>query len=296
MTISVPHLDLDLDVRPLSGLIGAEVRDVAVGGELDDATVQALRTLWLRYKVLFFPGQHLTPAQHSAFAARFGEVTPAHPVIPGIDGHPTVFEIDYSKAGETYATYGEVNRRQGLHWHTDVTFVERPPAAALLNAVVIPPPGGDTIWSNQVAAYEGLSTALQRFLDGLTAIHDGSHAFANFLNKEGPGEWDGAAYDRLDPVEHPVVITHPETGERALYVNPGFTSHIVQLDRRESDHLLQYLSQHSTQPEYTVRYHWQQGDLGFWDNRVTQHSVVGDFGAQHRVIQRVTLRGDEPRC
>jgi taurine dioxygenase len=286
---------VDLQVRPLSGVIGAEIRGVDLKSELDDSTVLALRTVLLRHKVIFFPQQHLDARQHAAFAARFGELTPAHPVIPGIEGHPEVFEIDYSKARELAAQYGAVSRRQGLSWHTDVTFVERPPAGSVLNAVVIPPAGGDTLWSNQVAAYEGLSVTLQRFLDTLTAVHDGKAQFNGALQKrEGGGEWEGEVYDRLQPVEHPVVVTHPETGERALFVNPGFTSHIVGLDRRESDHLLEYLYAHSTQPEYTVRYHWQAGDLGFWDNRVTQHSVVGDFGQQHRVIQRVTLRGHRP--
>jgi taurine dioxygenase len=292
MTITQPSTELE--VRLLSGTIGAEIRNIDLHGALDDATVHAVRTLLLRHKVIFFPGQHLQPEQHSAFAARFGELTPAHPVVPGLADHPEVFEIDYSKAARTYATYGEVARRRGLDWHTDVTFVERPPFGSILNAVVIPPNGGDTLWSNQVAAYAGLSTALQRFLDTLTAVHDGKAQFQAVLDRRGEGEWDGEAYRALEPVEHPVVITHPETGERALFVNPGFTSHIVQLDRGESDHLLAYLYAHSVRPEYTVRYHWTAGDLGFWDNRVTQHAVVGDFGGQHRVIQRVTLQGQRP--
>lgn len=287
---------LGIDVRPLSGAIGAEIRGIDLR-QLDDAHVQAIRTLWLRHKVVFFPGQHLDPDAHRAFAARFGELTPAHPVIPGIDGFPEVFEIDYSKSRELYASYGELTRRraQAVSWHTDVTFVERPPAGSVLNAVVIPASGGDTLWSNQVAAYEALSPALQRFLDTLTAVHDGSAQFGALLAKrDGKGDWDGSVYDELRPVVHPVVRIHPETGERALFVNPGFTSHIVELEPEESRTLLDFLYQHSVRPEFTVRYHWSAGDLGFWDNRATQHSVVGDFGDQHRVIQRVTLRGDRP--
>ena len=285
-----------LDVRQLSGAIGAEIRGVDIATPIDDATVADIRTLLLRHKVVFFPDQHLTPDTHRAFAARFGEVTPAHPVIPGIDGHPEVFEIDYTKSRELYAAYGDVARRQssGVSWHTDVTFVERPPLGSILNAVVIPPSGGDTIWSNQVAAYESLSPALQRFLDGLTAVHDGQAQFGEILRRRGEGEWEGQVYDELRPVVHPVVRTHPETGERALFVNAGFTSHIVELAPAESEHLLAFLYAHSTKAEHTVRYHWRAGDVAFWDNRATQHSVVGDFGGQHRVIQRVTLRGDRP--
>jgi len=296
MSIITPHTatDSDLDVRLLSGAIGAEIRNVDLTADLDDDAVAAIRTLWLRHKVVFFPQQHLTPEQHRAFAERFGELTPAHPVVPGIEGHPEVFEIDYSQSRTLAAQYGAVATRQGLSWHTDVTFVERPPSGSILNAVVIPPSGGDTLWSNQVAAYEGLSDTLQRFLDTLTAVHDGKAQFAGALAARGEGEWDGEVYAALEPVEHPVVITHPETGERALFVNPGFTSRIAQLDREESAHLLEFLYRHSTRPEYTVRYHWTPGDIGFWDNRVTQHSVVGDFGEQHRVIQRITLRGQRP--
>ena len=289
--------EVELDVRPLSGVIGAEIRGVDLTTDLDDSTIAAIRALLLRHRVVFFPQQHLTPEQHSAFANRFGELTPAHPVIPGIEGHPEVFEIDYTKSRELYAAYGDVSRpkSQGVSWHTDVTFVERPPLGSILNAIVIPPSGGDTLWTNQVAAYEGLSAALRGFLDGLTAVHDGRAQFGELLKRrEGGGEWEGDVYDQLRPVEHPVVRTHPETGERSLFVNAGFTSHIKDLSAAESENLLAFLYAHSTKPEYTVRYHWTAGDLAFWDNRTTQHAVVGDYGTQHRVIQRVTIRGDRP--
>lgn len=286
-----------LQVRPLSGRIGAEIRGVDLADDLDEATIADIREALLAHKVVFFPAQHLNADQHSAFGRRFGELTAAHPVIPGIEGHPEVFEIDYTKSRELYATYGDLTERQerGVHWHTDVTFVERPPLGSILNAIVIPPSGGDTLWSNQVAAFEGLSEPLQRFLEGLTAVHSGKEQFSRILARRGTDvEWDGSVYDQLEPVVHPVVRTHPETGERALFVNPGFTSHIVELARPESDALLAYLHAHSTKPEYTVRYHWTAGDVAFWDNRATQHAVVGDFGDQHRVIQRVTIRGDKP--
>lgn len=281
----------------MSGRIGAEIRGVDLAGDVDDTTIAEIRQALLGYKVIFFPAQHLNADQHSAFGQRFGELTAAHPVIPGIEGHPEVFEIDYTKSRELYATYGDLSRREerGVHWHTDVTFVERPPLGSILNAIVIPPNGGDTLWTSQVAAYEGLSEPLQRLLDGLTAVHSGKEQFSQILaNRETDVEWDGSVFDQLQPVVHPVVRTHPETGERALFVNAGFTSHIVELKRSESDALLAFLYAHSTKPEYTVRYHWSPGDLAFWDNRATQHAVVGDFGEQHRVIQRVTLRGDVP--
>jgi alpha-ketoglutarate-dependent taurine dioxygenase len=292
--MTVTESRVELQVVPLSGTIGAEIRGVDVR-DLDQATVDAIRAVWLDRKVVFFPGQHLTPDEHLAFAARFGEPTEGHPVIPGIKGHPEVFEIDYTEARNLYASYGEVSTKsRGIHWHTDVTFVARPPMGSILRAVVVPEAGGDTLFSDQRAAFEGLSPTLQAFLEPLTAVHDGEAQFRGMLNKVGVGKWEGKAFDSLDPVEHPVVRTHPETGAKTLFVNPGFTSHIKGLERPESDALLEFLYDHSVKPEYTVRYHWRDGDVGFWDNRSTQHAVSGDFGDAHRVIQRVTLRGDAP--
>lgn len=286
--------DVQLDVNPLSGTIGAIIRGLDLR-HIDEPTVAAIRRVWLDRRVVFFPDQHLDPDSHQAFAARFGELTEGHPVIPGLPGSPNVFEIDYTKARTVYANYGDVTtRRQGLDWHTDVTFVQRPPLGSILRAVVIPPAGGDTVFSDQVAAFADLSPALQEFLVTLTAVHSGQAQFEAALDHVGKGAWEGKAVRTLEPVVHPVVRTHPETGAKALFVNPGFTSHIVELERSESDALLVFLYRHSVRPEFTVRYHWSAGDVGFWDNRATQHSVVGDFGSQRRVIQRVTLRGDEP--
>ncbi len=294
MSIAAPALQLD--VTPLSGSIGATIRGVDLTDHLSDETIAAIRQVWLDRKVVFFPGQQLDPTSHLAFATRFGEPTEGHPVIPGIEGHPEVFEIDYTAARQVYAAYGDVSfRSRGVHWHTDVTFVHRPPLGSILRAVVVPEAGGDTLFSDQQAAFDALSPALQDFLSNLTALHDGRAQFKGALERRGEGRWEGEKVVSLDPVEHPVVRTHPETGARSLFVNPGFTTHITQLDRAESDALLAFLYAHSVRPEFTVRYHWQVGDVAFWDNRATQHAVVGDFGDQHRVIQRITLRGDEPR-
>lgn len=290
------HDDAPYRVQLLSGSIGAVVHGVNLKTELTNQQVAQLRQIWVQRRVIFLPRQFVTPDEHKRFAQYFGELTPAHPVIEGITGHPEVFEIDYSQARQVYAQYGDVAyRSQGLDWHTDVTFVERPPAGSILNAVKIPPAGGDTQWSDQIAAFAALSDSLKAYLRTLTAIHDGSHAFAAQLEKrEGKATWDGKEFPKLVPVEHPVVRTHPESGEEILFVNPGFTLKIKELSPAESDALLSFLYAHSTRPEFVVRYHWNEGDIAFWDNRSTQHSVVGDFGTQERVIQRVTIRGDKP--
>ena len=282
-----------LDIAPLSGTIGAEIRNVDLHQSLDTATVAAIRQALLDYKVIFLPGQHLSPAEHKEFASYFGEITNAHPVVPGIDAHKEVFEIDYTQAKkfepEQSSEYGERDK-----WHTDVTFVETPPLGSILNAIVIPDAGGDTLWADTHAAYEGLSPPIKDLVDGLTAVHDGRRAFGKILKAVGKGEWDGKEFTELTPVEHPVVRTHPETGRRSLFVNPGFTVRIKGLTGKESDTLLQFLYAHMATPEYVVRYRWEAGDLGFWDNRTTMHYAITDYGNAHRVIQRVTIKGDKP--
>ena len=286
--------DYELVVVPLSGTIGAEVRGLDLKERLTNELVEKIRKVLLDRKVVFFRGQHLDPAEHIAFARNFGELTKAHPVIPGLPDHPEVFEIDYTEARKVVR---ERDRYNASTWHTDVTFVERPPLGSILNAIVIPPVGGDTLWGDQVAAFEALSPALQDFLRGLTGIHSGEHAFGDFLRGRDQGvEWEGEEqYLALTPVEHPVVRTIPETGKEALFVNRSFTVGIKELAPDEAQPLLELLFQHSTRPEFVVRHHWRPGDLAFWDNRVTQHAVAGDFGDRRRVIQRVPLRGDVPR-
>lgn len=290
-----PATAVDLDVRPLSGTIGAEIHGLDLR-QVDDTTIAAIRAVWLERKVVFFPDQRFTPEDHLAFAQRFGEPTEGHPVIRGLDDHPEVFEIDYTESRKHYDVYGDVtDRDRGVHWHTDVTFVKRPPLGSILRAVVVPEAGGDTLFSDQQAAFEGLSEPLQEFLSGLSALHSGKAQFQGILDRVGEGRWEDQAFTKLEPSEHPVVRTHPETGHRSLFVNPGFTRRIVGLRQSESDALLSYLYAHQVNPSFVVRYHWTPGTVGFWDNRATMHAVAGDFGDAHRVIQRVTLRGDEPR-
>ena len=284
---------VQLDIAPLSGTIGAEIRNVDLRQPLDDETVGAMRQALLDYKVIFFPGQHLSPAEHKEFATYFGPITNAHPVIPGLDDHREVFEIDYTKARHIVeserADYGDHDK-----WHTDVTFMETPPLGSILNAIVIPAAGGDTLWADTSAAYEGLSQPIRDLVDGLTAVHDGNPAFGRLLGRLGHGEWNGERFTELVPVEHPVVRTHPETGRRNLFVNPGFTARIKGLSTKESSALLAFLYDHMATPEYVVRYRWEAGDLGFWDNRTTMHYAIDDYGDAHRVIQRVTIQGDKP--
>ena len=300
MTVTEAPGEVDLHVTPLSGRIGAVIRGLDLRN-LSDDQVAAVRRVWLERKVVFFPRADLDPDSHLAFAARFGEPTEGHPVIPGVDGYPNIHEIDYAESAKLQAQYGNVARRQysGLSWHTDVTFVKRPPLGSILRAVTIPASGGDTAFSNQQAAFEALSASLRTYLETLHAVHSGEIAFGRALEaRGGEGQWEGKPYTGADlkPVVHPLGLPHPETMHNGLFVDLGFTSHNDELNSSESEALLRFLYDHSTQPQFTVRYHWSAGDVGFWDNRATQHSVVGDWNPfeEPRVIQRVTLRGDEP--
>jgi alpha-ketoglutarate-dependent taurine dioxygenase len=284
---------VQLSITPMSGTIGAEIRQVDLHQELAAETVAAIRRALLDYKVIFFPGQHLSASEHKNFASYFGEITNAHPIVPGLADNKEVFEIDYTLyrriLEKAPKNYGDTEK-----WHTDVTFVETPPLGSILNAIVIPDAGGDTLWADTQAAYEGLSQPFKDLVDGLTAVHDGTRSFGGLLKAVGEGEWDGKKFTKLVPSEHPVVRTHPETGRRNLFVNPGFTTRITGLTNTESETLLRFLYAHMATPEYVVRYRWKAGDLGFWDNRTTMHYAIGDYGDAHRVIQRVTLKGDKP--
>jgi alpha-ketoglutarate-dependent taurine dioxygenase len=284
-----------LEITPLSGTIGAELRGVDLKRPLDADAVRDIRQALVDFKVIFFPGQHLSADEHKAFALQFGQITNAHPVVPGVGEHKEVFEIDYTKArqlfdAQTTEKYGKARNP----WHTDVTFMDHPPLGSVLNAIVIPEAGGDTVFADTQAAYDALSEPFRAFLGGLHAVHDGRPSFQNLLNQLGEGEWDGERITSIPPVIHPVVRTHPESGRKSLFVNPGFTDRIDELERRESDALLDFLYAHMTRQEFLVRYLWDEGDLGFWDNRSTMHYAVSDYGTAHRVIQRVTIQGDRP--
>jgi len=252
-----------LDLRPVTGALGAEVHGVRLG-ELDDDGFAAVRTALAEHLVLFFPDQHLTHDEHADFGARWGEVE-IHPFLEKVDDdHPGIVVLDSEAGGKADV------------WHTDVTFRPDPPICSILHMKVCPPVGGDTMWANMQRAYDELSPPIRELCDGLTAIHSAA----------GFGQPGVTA-------EHPVVRVHPETGRRALYVNRTFTRRIPQLRPAESRAFLAYLHEHAVQPQFTCRYRWSEGTVGIWDNRVTQHYAVDDYVGRRR-IERVTVLGDRP--
>jgi taurine dioxygenase len=269
-----------LDVRPLGPHIGAEVRGVDVASELDASTVAAIRAAWLEHLVLFFPGQDLNPESQQQLGARFGEITEGHPVETPLDDHPNVHPID--------SMFGHTD-----FWHTDVTFMSTPPSASMLYSIKLPELGGDTMWASTRAAYDTLAPALRDFCDTLTAVHY-SEYYANEVARGNGKSWGGKPVEKLWPVEHPVVRVHPETGRKNLYVNPGFTVGLKGFPGEQGNGLLKVLYNHMTQPDFIVRWRWEPGTLAFWDNRATMHFGIHDYGDAHRVMHRITLRGDRP--
>ena len=286
----------DLAVHRVAGHIGADVTGIDLARPLDEATVRALTEALHRHKVLFFRDQQLDHAAQVAFGRQFGELTHAHPhEDQAPTGAPEILTIDPDKYAARYGEdyRAEQRRRYSYYagWHTDVTATVNPPAASILRAETVPEFGGDTTWTNLVAAYEGLSEPLREFVSTLRAVH-------RFGGEEGPRNerYRQRVEDNLLVAEHPVVRVHPVTGERGLFVNPGFTSHVVGLSPRESRALLDLLYAELARPEYTVRFRWAPGSVAFWDNRATAHLAPSDLDHLdvRRTLHRVTLVGDVP--
>ncbi|ALL70270.1 Alpha-ketoglutarate-dependent taurine dioxygenase (plasmid) [Paraburkholderia caribensis MBA4] len=279
-----------LDVRPLSAHIGAEITGVNLAHPLDAQTTAAIRAALLKHRVIFFREQFLSHEQHVAFSAQFGELTVGHPVFGHVEGYPQIYSI--SKFRKATRFEGQTLLRPWTGWHTDVTAAVNPPFASILRGVEIPPYGGDTQWTNLVIAYDKLSEPVRRFVDGLRGVH----RFAPPVGATGTSAFASAVEQHTLVSEHPLVRVHPETGERALYVSPGFLKHIVGVTPRESQALLELLWEHVTRPEFTVRFKWEPGSIAFWDNRSTAHLAPTDiFDLDFdRQLYRTTLVGDVP--
>ena len=262
-------------IRPLTAVLGAEVTGVDLRQELDASTVDELTTAWNRHKVLFFPNQPIDRAQHKRFARYFGEMW-QHPFLR--DVHDDGDFVELYSGGDTGRTFLAEN------WHTDVTFAECPPMGSVLHALVVPESGGDTMWLDLEAAFDALSPAMQEFAATLQAVHSAPRAF--FVPSDTSGEQIANT--------HPVVRTHPVTGRRCLFVNPGFTRRLDGFSSAESEALLGFFHRHCQQPEFQVRYHWTNDTIGMWDNRCTQHKVVADNRGALRKMERLTLAGERP--
>lgn len=264
--------------RLLSPAIGAELIGADIAN-FDAALVDEVRAALLKYQVVFFRDQHdLTREKHMEFANCFGDLE-IHPATPKDQPDPEVLRI----------AHGPNSKGQENNWHSDVTWRAEPSLGSILRAIELPEIGGDTLFSNMVMAFEDLDEELKERLCGMTAIHDIARVFSRRLKKDA-----SALHEKFPPQEHPVIRTHPETGERVLYVNVAFTDHIVGMDRDESDELLKYLYHRAWLPEYQCRFRWAPGSLAFWDNRACQHYAASDYFPNIRIMERVTVAGDRP--
>ncbi|HAF42788.1 MAG TPA: taurine dioxygenase [Sphingobium sp.] len=282
--INAADADGPLNIVPVAGRIGAEIRGIALGGDLDDATLAAIRDALLRHKVIFFRDQHqLDDAAQEAFAERFGKPI-AHPTVPVVPGSKYLLELD-SKEG-----------RAASSWHTDVTFVPAYPEASILRALVIPQAGGDTLWASTVTAYEELPEQLRQLADTLWAVHTNLYDYATIhtdANDEAIRRHREVFASTVYETEHPLVRVHPETGERSLLLG-HFFKQFTGLSQADSQRLFAIFQEHVIKPENTVRWRWQPGDVAIWDNRATQHRAIADFGVQHRQLRRATIAGTVP--
>jgi taurine dioxygenase len=250
------------EVKKLAGSLGAEIRGPDINNITDDE-VEAVKALLIENLVIFLPDQSPTADAHIAFGRKFGNLE-GHPNLGGGSGlPPEIFQLQASAGGVAD------------EWHTDLTFQEQPALMSILHMVKCPDTGGDTMWTSLYAAYDELSAPMKDLCDGLTALHDA-------LPHNHPEQM----------TIHPVVRRHPVTGKKVLYVNEHFTRRIVEMNATESEALLGYLTQWVANPRFTVRYTWQPGTIGIWDNRCTQHFVLNDFEGE-RIIQRVTIVGDK---
>ncbi|MFP3569788.1 TauD/TfdA dioxygenase family protein [Paraburkholderia sp. SIMBA_030] len=282
-------------IDPLTCAIGAELLDVNLGDAVrDDGLFNEIYAALLKYKVLFLRDQDLdklSRKDHMAFAMRMGQLE-THPMVPSHPEAPGLVQI--------YKTPEKPADRYENSWHCDTTFREAPPMGAVLRCIECPPVGGDTMWANMVLAYEKLPESVKKEIDGLIASHSFNSSFAAAM----PQEKRLAMKAQYPDSEHPVVRTHPETGENVLFVN-AFTTHFVNYHttahvRYGQDHsqtgvdLLQYLISQAYIPEYQVRWRWKPYSVAIWDNRCTQHYAVMDYPPCHRKMERAAIVGDKP--
>lgn len=275
-----------IQVRPLSSALGAVIGGVDLARPLAAETFSEVRRAFLEHLVIFFRDQSLTPDQQVAFAGRFGPIG-IYPFAAPLKDHPQVIAV--VKEPEQTTNFGGF-------WHSDTAYLERPSLGSVLYAKQVPPLGGDTLFANMYLAYESLSEGMRRVLDGLSAVNSsaknketvrGDHLASGSMTGRSSAPQDRTA-------EHPVVRIHPDTGRKALYVNPAHTVRFTGMTEQESAPILEFLFAHAVREEFTCRFSWEPGSLAFWDNRCTQHYPLNDYPGQRRAMHRVTVEGERP--
>jgi taurine dioxygenase len=274
-----------LEVKKIAGALGAEVHGVDLSKPLSRENVAEIRGYFLEHLVIFFRDQNLTAEQFLAFSRTMGRPV-EYPLVKGLPDHPEIIQV--MKLEHERVNFGGM-------WHSDTEYLETPPMGTMLLAREVPPVGGDTLFANQYLAYAALSPGMRKMLEGLVGVNTSAKADAS-RTREDRIKSDAREDAKKEYLaEHPVVRTHPETGRKALYVNPAHTLRFKDMTEAESAPLLNFLFQHQIQPEFTCRFRWEVGSLAFWDNRCAQHNPVNDYHGYRRVMHRITLGGDAPR-
>ena len=274
----------DFEILLLTTAAGAEIKGLDLSLTLSENTVNQLRKVWLQHGVLFFKDQNLEPKQLLHVAEYFGETMP-YPLLKGLEGFPDITVV--SKMEHEEVNFGGI-------WHSDTTYLKIPPMASLLYSMEVPEHGGDTLFANQILAFESLSEPMQRLLSGLTAINTaGNPAIVSTRSERIQDSGSGIQAEQFE-AEHPAVITHPETGKKALFVNRAHTQGFQELSEKEGKALLDFIFVHQVRTEFCCRFKWTPGTLAFWDNRSMQHFPLNDYHGHRRIMHRVTLRGEKP--
>jgi taurine dioxygenase len=268
--------------KPLCGALGAEIRDVDIASGVSEAQFAEIRRAFHQYGVIFFRDQELTPEQHLAFARLWGGIN-VNRFFQPVDGYPEIAEVRKEP--------GHKNNIGGS-WHTDHSYDDAPATGSILYAREVPEVGGDTLFASMYLAYETLSAGLKRALSRLSAVHSSRHVFgAGALGDSDASDRLGNPDLAVQDVVHPVVVRHPDTGRRVLYVNPEFTVRFEGWTEEESRPLLDYLYGHASRPEFTCRFRWRKGSMAFWDNRATWHRALNDYQGERRLMHRITVEG-----
>lgn len=267
--------------KPFAPNLGAEITGVDLSQEISEAEFSEIEAAFLAYQVLFFKDQKEIPPQvHIDLGKRFGPLH-SHPAAPTMAGYPEIFEIHATRHSKV---------ANGEFWHSDVSCDEEPPLGTMLQIHILPPCGGDTMFSNMYAAYDALSDAMKTFLDGLSATHASEHIYRGRYADRGQKDSEIA----FPSASHPVVCTHPQTGRKALFVNRTFTTRINELSEEESSAVLKMLFEHAESIQFQIRFRWSKNDMAFWDNRCCMHRAIWDYWPEERKGRRVTIKGDRP--
>lgn len=267
-------------IEPADG-VGAYIKNIDLRTTPSKADTQALREALGEYGVLYFRDQDLTPEKHIDFAECFGKIN-INRFFKAVDEHPKIAEV---------LKEPDHKKNIGGQWHTDHTYDTEPALGSILLARETPARGGNTLFANMYSAYEALSDGMKRTLESLNAVHSSRHQFGANYSNDREGRIGNAKAATQDAV-HPVVISHPISGKKCLYVNGGFTLHFEGWTKAESEPLLEQLYVHATQPEFTHRFQWAPGSIVFWDNRATQHYALNDYHGERRLMHRITVEGE----